>query len=311
MKKRSVFAARLAAVLAGFALTGLLAGCSARPFRYARPTIDTYSLDSDFINVEIVCPECEVELLPTKTSAGRNVTATVVARGNDETKHTVKVENGTLKIGHEEDSKLGIVLYRDKTQEIAVYLPEEEYQTISIQTKSGDIIVPDDFFFENASFQTVSGEIRSSAAIGRTLLAQSVSGHIRIEGTYPEYLEAYSASGNIEVLNTVGGSAWVESGSGNITLRQDVYEDELNIETTSGSVRFDESDARTINVKTTSGNVKGTLLSNKAYKVSTKSGSVKIPSMDDSSLTGTDGKDTYYGSCIINTGSGNIDMRAK
>ena len=312
MKLRSVISVRTApAVLTGLMLARVLTGCSALRLNYARPAIETYSIESEFINIEINCPDCEIELLPTKTDKGRNVTATVVYRGNDETKHSVGVENGTLKIGHEKSGKGGIVIYSDKDEEIAVYLPEKEYLTLSIQSNSGSIIVPEDFSFENVSLQTVSGQIQSSAEVGRTLLAQSASGSMRIEGTSTEYLETYSKNGNVEILNVSGNSAWAETTSGNIMLRQAVFSDELNIETTSGSVRFDDSDALIINVKTKSGNIKGTLLSKKVYQVSSESGSVSLPAMSDNEITGGDGRDTYYGTCTIDTGSGTVDIKTK
>ena len=71
---------------------------------------------------------------------------------------------------------------------------------------------------------------------------------------------------------------------------------EIHIESDTGDVTFDMSDAEKIFVKTGTGDVRGTLLTGKSFSVKTDTGKIDIP------------KDSIGGKCEITTDTGNIKI---
>ncbi len=221
---------------------------------------------------------------------------------------------------------------------ITVYLPEKEYEALFASSYSGDIIIDSGFSFEEANFDTSSGNIKASGMTAHKLDIQSYSGKIDISeisasdiinvGTQSGAIKAgnvnannaavdsYSGkvslenliakgslsvgtqSGNI-ALNGCADSVAVNTYSGRISLENFIAETSLSVETQSGNVAFNGCDAGKITVDTYSGSVSGTLLSDKIFVTSTYSGSVNVPVSSGSEI------------CTISTQSGNININVQ
>jgi DUF4097 and DUF4098 domain-containing protein YvlB len=82
--------------------------------------------------------------------------------------------------------------------------------------------------------------------------------------------------------------------TGDISLKNVIATGKMNIERSTGDVKFDASDAEEITVKTSTGSVKGTLLSEKVFVPRSDTGDIDVP------------KTKNGGFCEITTDTGNI-----
>ena len=107
------------------------------------------------------------------------------------------------------------------------------------------------------------------------------------------------ATGKIHIAGLSAKNLTVTCGTGKITLLNVLVENKINIQTNTGKVEFDQSDASEIFVKTNTGKVYGNLLSDKAFVIRCKTGKISIPK--------TFGSNKFE--IISNTGS--IDFKIK
>ncbi len=218
---------------------------------------------------------------------------------------------------------------------ITVYLPEKEYEAINASSYSGAIDIESGFSFDEANFDTSSGNIKASGMTAEKLDIQSYSGKIDISeisssdninvGTQSGAIHAgnvdannvavdsYSGKVSLENLIAKGSllvgtqsgnaalsgsadSVTVNTYSGRVNLENAIAKTSLSVETQSGNVVLNDCDAGEITVDTYSGSVSGSLLSDKIFVTSTYSGSVNVPISSGTEI------------CTITTQSGNINL---
>lgn len=252
-----------------------------------------YTVTDSFENIELAADWENICLLPSPNKDCR-----VVCSENDNLEYTVKVEDNTLKIERHEHSQwyehIGVFWF-SSSPEMIIYLPEQEYETLSITTSSGDVTVPKEFTFSTVSAKTTSGNLGIAASVSRYLKLQASSGDIVAQKFVGDSVEIQTTSGGIAVEDCTAESIQLASTSGDITLTNTFAKQKMNLQDSSGNIALSTCDAPTIAIQTTSGDVGGSLLSGKDFSVQTSSGDVILP--EDSSETET---------CSITTVSGNI-----
>ena len=73
------------------------------------------------------------------------------------------------------------------------------------------------------------------------------------------------------------GSILADSNTGDMSFKNVLVSGSLSVESGTGNVGFDNSDADTVCVKTGTGDVTGTLLSEKVFVTKTSTGTVRVP----------------------------------
>ncbi|MBO4914457.1 MAG: DUF4097 family beta strand repeat protein [Oscillospiraceae bacterium] len=234
----------------------------------------SYSFSEPFTNVEIGAISCDVAFVKTNENEAR-----IESIHGENIEETAEVKGGVLKLTQKQHKKLtGLFNFNLNTvDKVTVYLPQSEYDSLSISTASGDISVPSDFTFKSVNAATASGQIGILAHCDE-INAAAVSGDVTLGGDSAQTVKIATSSGVVE-LNSIR-----ISGS-------------LNIKTVSGDIELDHSDAGEINIDTTSGEIQGVLLSGKTFSVKTTSGTVRVPA-------NTPGA----GSCDIHTVSGDVEL---
>lgn len=254
----------------------------------------TAAVDEVFHNISVSGEDCDVRFYPSES--GR---AEVICRVRENTAYDVGVKDDTLCIKRQEElCRLRYIgIYRDEAA-INVYLPESDYRSLAVNTRSGDITIPEEFRFESVNLKSNSGEIEMSASFGGDLSAMSESGDIHIAGTALGFLSAQSSSGEIAV-EKVNAEEYIQAKtkSGDIGFSQVIAEDNIHAESVSGDIKLKGSDAKELWLKSHSGDVTGTLLTGKVFLTDTASGSVSVP------------KSASGGKCAISTKSGDIDFK--
>lgn len=269
-----------------------------------------YSPVGDFDSIKVYGIECNVKFLLSTDGSCR-----VVCPEAENIYHEIEIFEGTLTINRVDNrrfyQRFGVQV---GDLDILVYLPESEYESLYVNTVSGDINIPDDFKLESASAKSVSGEISCRAGVSGNISLESTSGEIEVGSSAPTSVELNSTSGSVTVsdmnisdildVKTVSGDVSVRNTkqtnlnisttSGKTECKNSVSSGKILIDTTSGKTVLELCDAGTINIKSVSGDVRGKLLSEKDFEVSTVSGDVDVPDKDSG------------GKCHIKTTSGSV-----
>ncbi|MGN1048779.1 MAG: DUF4097 family beta strand repeat-containing protein [Eubacteriales bacterium] len=279
------------------------------------PVTNAYSVKESFTNINIEGAECDIRLL-----ASDDGLCKVLCSESDKISHSVEVNNKALFIKRTDNRKWyeHIGVYWGK-MEIAVYLPQSDYEYLYVKSLSGNIEIPEGFSFVEADIHNTSGDIFFSANTENDLSVKNVSGKLSVSNSSPIRLDAESTSGNVTIssvksaaelsVKTVSGDIglrdieckdiYAESTSGDVAF-SDVYASEkIRIGNVSGQIGLYGCDASSLWINTTSGDVSGTLLTEKIFIAESVSGNISVP------YSGTGGK------CEIKTTSGNIKITLK
>ena len=109
-------------------------------------------------------------------------------------------------------------------------------------------------------------------------------------------LKAYSDTGSVTLENMKTNELDAHSDTGSIKVDSTVVTNHMEINTSTGGVRFFEADAGSIKVKTSTGSVKGSLLTKKVFYAKSSTGHINVP------------KYTEGGLCEISTSTGSIEI---
>ena len=234
--------------------------------------------------------------------------------------HKVEVSAGTLKVilvdEREWFEHIGI---NTETPKITLYLPKNEYSSLSITESTGELVIPSNFKFNSIDISASTGGIKCYSSCNESLKIETSTGSIKLENVSAKTVDLKATTGSITVnslncegdfsLNVSTGKTTLtdvkcknftsDGSTGNITLTDVIAETSFNIERSTGSVRFESSDASEIFVKTSTGSVRGTLRSNKIFLTETSTGEIDVP------------KSTEGGRCEITTSTGDIEIEVK
>ena len=273
---------------------------------------NTYEVNEEFDKISIEVNTTDIAFLPSETEQCR-----IECVETEKVKHSAAVQNGTLVI-HTVDTRkwyeyIGISL---KSPKLTVYLPQDTYASLVIDTDTGNIAIPECFTFEDLEIKGSTANVECSASVSHVMEIKVSTGTIRADRLTAEQMDLTATTGNIHI-DTVssGGNIHVEtstgairltevsctnltakSHTGTVTLKKVVAAENFSIENATGSVKFESSDAAQIYVKTSTGSVTGTLLSEKVFLAKSSTGSIHVPE----TVTG--------GKCEIITGTGNITI---
>ena len=335
MKKNIVtIVVALCLIVAGAALAG--AALVAVDFRFgefsgADYERNSYVIEGDIGEIGISAGDYNVTLLPSSDGICR-----IEVDESEKFKLRYHFEEDHLEIKIVDSRKwydyIGVF---SGEADLVLYLPAEEYEILSVATRTGDVKVSEDFSFGIAAVAASTGDINFAAKVSGDLSLSCVTGDISVCDIELENLSASVTTGNIVLENikasdtislscntgrievhgseagdiesegttgdillkyvTVEGQVKIERSTGDVTLTS-VLADSFVIKTSTGDVKLNLSDAEEINIETDTGRVEGSLLSEKIFKCESSTGSVKVP-------------DTHSGgTCKITTSTGNIHI---
>lgn len=232
-------------------------------------------------------------------------------------KHSVTVENDALSVRiNNQKSWYDYIGFHFGSPKITIYLPETEYNALSINESTGNVEIAKDYSFENAHISLSTGNVNFCASVSKLVKIKTSTGNICVENTSTGSLDLSATTGKVTVSGvtcrddlTVGVSTGkviltdiscksvISSGTtGTISFSNVIAANKFSIERSTGNVKFSGCDAGEIYVKTKTGNVTGSFLSSKVYVTDTDIGSVDVP------------KTATGGRCEINTNTGDIKI---
>lgn len=233
--------------------------------------------------------------------------------------YTASVEDGVLMIWRTDLRKWyeRFTFFSFKMPTVKVSLPEKEYEKLTVESHSMDVLVASGVTFDRAELTASSGDIQYLGEALTELKFSVSSGSIFVQGVSTSKLSGTLTSGRMEMENIscdrldvkgtsgtirikeakVKESCSFEQTSGSVTLSHVVSQGQFFAKLTSGSLRLDQCDGETLSMKLTSGSVRGSLCSDKWFNVKSTSGSVDVPPSV-----------PHGGLCEIETTSGSVNL---
>ena len=201
MKKNIVtIVVALCLVIAGAALAG--AALVAVDFRFgefsgADYERNSYVIEGDIGEIGISAGDYNVTLLPSSDGICR-----IEVDESEKFKLRYHFEEDHLEIkivdGRKWYDYIGIF---SSEADLVLYLPAEEYEILSVATRTGDVKVSEDFSFGIAAAAASTGDINFSAKVSGDLSLSCVTGDISVCDIEPENLIASVTTGNIVLEN--------------------------------------------------------------------------------------------------------------
>lgn len=257
---------------------------------------NTYEVSDEFDKISINVDTTEIEFAPTE-----NETCSIVSFEAEQVKHSATAQNGTLIISTVDTRKwYDHICISLGSPKMTVYLPQNEYASLIIETDTGDINIPKDFAFDKIEIDGDTSDVSCFAPVANVLDIELSTGDIIIDSITADQIKLTATTGEIAVNSvTAKNNIDIETDTGTITLKNVVATGTISIKSDTGDVRFEGSDAIEISVKTDTGDVTGTLLSEKVFITETSTGSINVP------------KTTSGGKCEITTSTGDINISIK
>lgn len=225
----------------------------------------------------------------------------VVCYEEENAKHTVSVEDGTLAVAlMDERSAADYIRYvgiNIGAPRITVYLPETQYTSLLIYGDTADAVIPKGFMFKDAAVSLSTGDVDFFASASEKLQIKTSTGDIRIEEIYAGELDLSVSTGEIYLTDVTCSSIVSQGSTGDISLDHVIATGKISIQRSTGDIRLDGTDAAEIFVQTDTGDVTGTLLTEKVFAAKTDTGDVDVP------------KAATGGKCEIITNTGDIQIK--
>ncbi len=304
-------------VVVGLALLGV--AMASAGFDFSRLSTrkyveNTYEVGEGFQHIQIGCDTEEIRFVLSEDGKCR-----VVCREDEKEPHAVKAAGDTLTIQSANDRKwhfLDFGIFFSGNPAVTVYLPEKAYQTLTLESGTGDVSVPADFTFQSATLQLSTGGVEWKASVEGSLSVQTSTGHIHLSDLTAESVQLKASTGGIRVedvtckgdmeISVSTGSVMLDQVScrnlsstgstGSLTLSNTVASDSFTLKRSTGSIKFAGSDAETIYATASTGSITGTLRSEKVFIAQSNTGSVDVPK----TITG--------GRCELSTSTGRIKI---
>ncbi len=250
-----------------------------------------------------------------------NSKCSVVFFVEDKVTPAAEVKDGTLTVGVTDTRNWldRFTIFSTKSPAITVYLPQSDYDTLTIRESTGDISIPNDFTFGSIAIDADTGDVECLSSASDTIRIHLDTGDIRMENLSAKDLDLKVSTGRMDLRNvfctgnvkadfTTGKSefygvfcqSFLSVGdTGDISLTDVIAEGEMRIERTTGDVEFARCDASSLTVKTDTGDVEGTLLTDKVFLTKSDTGKIDVP------------QTTEGGRCEITTDTGDIEISVR
>ena len=275
-------------------------------------TEKTYVVNEPFENIRVETDTCDVEFQRTDGSFK------VSCPDSEKYSYTVTVEENTLCVRQVDLRQwYDFIDIHFAEEKITLYLPENQYNLLRIDTDTGDIRVAEDFSFSTAEIFTDTGDVRFSASVSERFNASASTGDLTICAGTPEIVHVNTSTGDVELENMACGDCFVktttgdlfissltcqtldcQSNTGDKFLQNVVAEDYIKAISTTGDVELLGCDAPMFTIETDTGDITGVLLSPKEFFAQTDTGTEHI----------ADHSGTPNGTCYVNSSTGDITI---
>lgn len=257
---------------------------------------NTYEISEPFERISVDTATAKIEFLPSEDEICR-----IECVEWKKEKHTAAVRNGTLVIETVNTRKWYDYIGFDLgSKKLTVYLPKKTYVSLSVDTDTGDVEIPEDFSFESVEIKGSTSDIDCRASASELMEISTDTGDIELKYSRAGEVKLTADTGSINVSavkdSAACGSFYAESDTGGIIIENVIAKGSFSVESDTGDVKFKGCDAGSMMMKTNTGDITGTLLSEKIFFAESTLGDVDVPK----TLSG--------GKCEITSDTGDIKI---
>ena len=222
----------------------------------------------------------------------------VISKEHNKVRYSVRVDGSKLMIKAVDTRKwyehIGINF---GSGELKVYLPAAEYKSLVIKCKTSDIEIPNQFKFKTVDIKSSTGGIKCLASVENYIKIITSTGDITLKDITAYKIDISVSTGKTTLEDVDCENLIVEGNTGDVILKDVVASEKFLIETDTGDVKLEKSDAKEISIETDTGDIKGTLLTGKIFVAESDTGRINVP---DSSNGGKCKLETDTGDIVIN-----------
>ncbi len=253
----------------------------------------THEVTEDFTNISINVDTSDIEFFYTTDSK-----ITVTTTEYENSTHSIKVEDGTLKIEATDTRKWyeHITLFSFQSPKVSVYLPFGNYEKLSIISDTGDVKTPNDLNFSSIDIRSDTGDVTNYASAIDYIKIKTSTGDVKLEKISTNEITIIVSTGDVKAKDVACKTFTSNGSTGDISLINLIARENLTIFRSTGDVEFHKCDAENIEVKTDTGDVEGSFVSSKIFTTKTSTGDVDVP------------RTTSGGICKITTSTGDIEI---
>ena len=161
----------------------------------AKYETNEYTITEEYQSVRVVSKTADVTFVPSKDGA-----TTVRCVEESRVRHTVSVTDAALTVEVDDTRKwyhyIGIDFGRPH---ITVFLPADTYDTLTVETDTGDVNIPPDFTFASAKVTGHTGDVTYNAPATGDVSIQTTTGRIKVQNVTASGLSLTVSTGNIFV----------------------------------------------------------------------------------------------------------------
>ena len=158
----------------------------------------TYDIDGDFDSIDINCRIENIAFAPCK-----NDKMYVETFASEEESHTVAVESGVLIIATKPAAKKWNFDFYIESPEITIYIPEGEYESLKLESDTGDITIPENFSFADINISVDTGDVNISGFSNETIYIKTSTGDIALTDITADEINLKTSTGHINLNNMV------------------------------------------------------------------------------------------------------------
>lgn len=271
-----------------------------------------HTVSGEYRNIIVKTKTANVDFIPSANGG-----TSVVCYEAKKQQHTVSLDGDTLVVEINDERKwydhIGIGFISPK---VTVYIPQGEYNSLSVKTSTGDVDIPRELVFDSIDIAGSTGDITCRASVMGLIKIKNSTGDICLENVSAGRLDLKLTTGKVslsdiscesdvsvevstgktELTDITCKNVISDGGTGSIRLKNVIATEKFSIERDTGSVKFDRCDAAEIYIETDTGNVSGSLLTSKVFITDTDTGKVDVP------------RSVEGGRCEISTDTGDIEI---
>ena len=320
MKKAGMIWLIVAASLILLGAIGMVVTMSMSDWQFSKLGSTSYGTKVHTVNEEFRDLLVKTDTADLRFALSEDGVCRVECYESEKQAHKVTVEGKTLTIRSFDARRwyehIGI---NWETPKVTVYLPKEEYETLSIRESTGDVVIEKELSFRSMEIQVSTGDVKNYASVTEAMKIKSSTGSVLVETVTADPLGIFVTTGRVEArsvtcagelsltvstgkarLTDVSCGKLLTSGdTGDLTLVRVVAEESFAIERSTGDVTLESCDAAEILIKTDTGDVEGSLRSEKIFFASSDTGRVNVP------------KTVNGGRCEVKTDTGHIELRVE
>lgn len=231
-----------------------------------------YEIKEEFKDIRIITDVANIEFVATE---GKTL---VNCKEQRNVNHLVKVEDNVLLIKIDDTRKwyehIGI---NNGTPKITIHLNENEYGKLYAKSDVGNINIPNDFKFESIEILEDVGNIQNYASVYNDIKIKTDVGNINIEDITANVIDLSTSIGNVNIVNTNCVNLISKGNTGDIFLKNVIATEKFLLESDTGNIEFEASDAHDIFIKTDTGDVKGSFITDKVIFAESDTGNINVP----------------------------------